>query len=90
MTEYRDELHSKRLFETPTAEIPKDIAKCPECGSDLFAVSIDNVIESGAPVVGGLYVECKADQDAMEHRYLQMDWQPVVDAVVKWCRAEEV
>lgn len=90
MSDYKGELHSQGVFGSRVSEIPGSISACPECGGKLFAEAIDHIIESGAPTTGGLNVGCIADDDVMMHRYWQSDWQPVVDAVAKWCGAEEV
>lgn len=73
-----------------SADVPSEIATCPECQGALLAVSEEWVEKTGAPSIGGLYVDCLADQEAMNHKYWQSDWQSVIDQVAKWCGAVEI
>jgi hypothetical protein len=70
--------------------IPQHIAECPECGSGLVADSNEWVAATGQPYASGLQIECVWDDDEQgykDHSYRQSDWQPVRDAVAKWCGA---
>lgn len=70
--------------------IPKSVAVCPECGGRLDAECIEWGAEDGKPSTSGLYIDCRKDRRRMEHKYWQSDWQSIVDAIGKWCGAEDV
>ena len=69
--------------------VPNDIAVCPECGGRLHVESGEWIEETGAPTMGGLYVDCE-NEESVQHQYRQSDWQSIVNAVEKWCGAEAV
>lgn len=69
--------------------VPHEVANCPECGGQLVAQSYEYEVAGGTPTIGGVVVDCDLDPD-YKHRYYQSDWQPVLDAVLKWCGAVEV
>ncbi|MAW08341.1 MAG: hypothetical protein CME61_08715 [Halobacteriovoraceae bacterium] len=71
------------------ALVPLSVAKCPECGAQLHAESTVWGAERGEPNTGDVMVDCTADPEC-EHRHWQCDWQPVVDAVERWCGATDV
>ena len=69
--------------------VPTDVAVCPECGAQLHAESTAWGTEHGEPDIGSLLVDCVDDPEC-EHRHWQSDWQPVIDAIEKWCGATDV
>jgi len=69
--------------------VPPEVAVCPECGAQLFAESTAWGTEHGEPDQGAVMVDCVEDPNC-EHRHWQCDWQPVVDAIEKWCGATAV
>lgn len=79
------EAYSFQLHHLGCCKVPKPVAACPECGSQLTAESEESD-ENGAPIVGHLNVGCAKDNGA-KHRYWQCDWQPVIETVEKWCGA---
>lgn len=66
--------------------VPKYIAVCPECGSQLIAESMEWIEKTGQPTIGGLTVDCRAG-GMRPHRFYQSDWQGVINQVEKWCGA---
>lgn len=75
------------LFGGGTCDIPPDVATCPECGSKMYAECVEWDMETGTPTTTGIMVNCVADDEEMEHRYWQSDWQPIIDAVNEWAGA---
>lgn len=78
----------------PWVKVPRTIAECPECGGGLCVVANAWDEETGQPTGSALQIECEhddpeSDDESLEHRWWQSDWQPVVDAVRKWCGASE-
>lgn len=75
----------------PGVYVPLGIAKCPECGSELIAQCIDVEQGTGRPVATGIELDCRAflheGLGMQSHSFSQDKWQPVRDAVVKWCDA---
>lgn len=71
------------------ANVPESVGTCPECGSGLAVECIEWVEDTGKPAIGGLYIDCKAD-DKLTHRHYQSDWQEIIDAVENWCDAQEI
>ena len=69
--------------------VPIDIAVCPECGAQLHAESTGWGAVNGEPNIGALMIDCVDDPEC-EHRHWQCDWQPVINAVEKWCGASDV
>ena len=70
--------------------LPPEIAICPECGANLYVYSHEWVDETGQPIATGLQVDCMLEYDTDNeymHRFHQSDWQPVIDAIRKWCGA---
>lgn len=68
------------------AEVPADVAICPECGGTLHARSMAWGDQSGVPLAAELQIDCVHEPSA-RHRWFQSDWQPVVDQVRKWAGA---
>lgn len=64
--------------------VPTSIAECPECSKTIVVMSHAFYEETDQPIGSALQIECI---DERCHRYWQSDWQPVVDAVRKWCGA---
>jgi hypothetical protein len=66
-------------------DVPMYVAKCPECSSQLRAVSEEWEMEAGLPTMS-LLVGCKKnmEHDEIIHRYWQRDWQPVIDVVQRY------
>ena len=67
--------------------VPKEVAACPECGGELTARAMawDG---DGRPEAAAIELDC-IDYLSHEsgHRFTQDKWQPVRDAVAKWCDA---
>ncbi len=74
------------LYHGSGCYVPLEVAKCPECGAELTARSMQWNAATGEP--HGEYIDicCTADPD-LNHHYHQDRWQPVRDAIVRWCRA---
>ena len=89
----RDEystLNRPPLYRGGEASVPREIAVCPECQGSLTARSQEWEIDTGRPNAAALAVDCDADtgrDEEWNHSYWQSDWQPVIDAVAKWCDA---
>jgi hypothetical protein len=76
----------------PGIYLPTGIAKCPECGHELIAQCLEHEAETGRPVATGIELDCLSfirdgGFEKTMHSYSQDKWQPVRDAVVKWCDA---
>lgn len=72
------------------AEVPGNIAVCPECGMQLVVYASAWDANSGIVLSSGLDVQCYYDEvESPEygHRHRQSDWQPVVDRIATWCGA---
>lgn len=83
--------------------VPRKVAVCPECGSDLYVESTSWDQMTGMPTKDGVAVSCVAEDESIMaweqndvdsrpwhevmHRHWQSDWQSVVDAVAAWCGA---
>lgn len=71
--------------------VPESIAKCPECGDSLIAECTAWETDTGRPLATSIELSCMCDMRAgtfeVNHRWSQSKWQPVRDAVVKWCDA---
>jgi predicted RNA-binding Zn-ribbon protein involved in translation (DUF1610 family) len=71
--------------------VPTQTAVCPECGDGLIATCTVHHLADGRPAVEGIEVECvsemREDANPKPHGYAQSTWQPVREAVVKWCDA---
>ena len=63
--------------------VPSSVCQCPECGGNLWwQVTTDDGLED-------LTLDCEnepeIDSDEEDfHRFLQSDWQPVIDRVKAW------
>jgi hypothetical protein len=70
--------------------VPESVAVCPECSKGLIAVA-GAWSEDGRPAVEGIDIECvsemREDANPKPHGYAQSKWQPVREAVAKWCDA---
>lgn len=70
--------------------VPAKVAVCPDCGEELIAQSLAWTSE-GRPVASDIEIDCLSSvrdgQHEATHRNRQSDWQPVRDAVAKWCDA---
>lgn len=73
--------------------VPEQIAVCPECGEGLIAECHEHEAESGRPIATGIEVQClcrvRAGSFEVNHRWHQSQWQPVRDAIAKWCDARK-
>lgn len=72
--------------------VPVEIARCPECGSDLMARSLQWDAETGVPDAVAIDIECtkdltSEDDSAVGHAWRQRDWQPVRDKIAAWSGA---
>lgn len=72
----------------PGIYVPRGIAKCPECQSELVAQCIQ-CDEEGRPIATGIELDCvKGLHEAcVSHTFSQDKWQPIRDAVSRWCDA---
>ena len=68
--------------------VPVSIARCPECSGEIQARSMEWEEETGRPTATGIELDC-VDYLSHEsgHSFTQDKWQPVRDAVAKWCNA---
>lgn len=78
---------SKPLLYGRGAYVPKEVAVCPECDGELMARAHAWDTATGVALAADLQIDCVRDAARMQHRYWQSDWQPVRDAVRKWCGA---
>jgi len=69
------------------AGVPTTVARCPECGSALFARASAWREDDGTPLASAIEFDCIDDVEEVNHLYWQSDWQPVRDAIAKWCEA---
>ena len=76
----------KALYHGSGCYTPKTIAICPECDGELYARSFAWDEETGRPIGSALDINCREDPE-LNHRWHQSDWQPVIDAIRKWCNA---
>ncbi len=68
--------------------VPPGVAVCPECGLELTARALGYVAATGRPIAASIEIECLGDMNGLQsHRWYQSEWQPVRDAIVKWCDA---
>jgi len=71
--------------------VPDQVAKCPECGDGLIAECNEHETQTGRPVAAGIELTCLCHMRAwsceVNHKWSQDKWQPVRDAVSKWCDA---
>ena len=71
--------------------VPKEVAVCPECGSELSARSLACDTLSGQPEAASIEIECLYDisevYDEFGHAWRQSDWQDVRDEIARWCNA---
>lgn len=81
-------------------DLPKEIAVCPECGSELYIECYEWNSQTGFPTRAGFQVHCKQEDKEVDdwmnndndhrtsrevmHRHWQSDWQPVIDRVWNW------
>lgn len=74
--------------DTRAIYVPKFVAICPECQGELQARSMEWEQATGRPVATGIELDC-IDYLSHEsgHSFTQDKWQPVLDAVYKWCDA---
>lgn len=80
--------------DTGGAHVPRDIAVCPECGGELIAQAMVWEVSTGRPIAESIHIDCLKELDKplkqWSHRYEQNRWQPVRDAVTRWCEAKEM
>lgn len=81
-------------------DLPKCVAVCPECGSELYIDCYEWDSATGFPTSSGFHVHCKQedididewthDEDdnrtsrEVMHRHWQSDWQSVINTVWDW------
>lgn len=80
---------TRPLWHGTSQHIPDSVATCPECQSELYARCYAWHEDNGRPLASGVEVTCIADDETMEHRYFQSDWQPIIDTVRGWCDAAD-
>lgn len=68
--------------------VPQAIAKCPECGGELAARAMA-FTASDTPIASSIELDCMNDlRDGKPcHKWYQSTWQPIRDAITKWCGA---
>lgn len=77
------------------ADVPREVATCPECDGGLKVDVFEWDNETGKPVSHGIYAACIRDEEdeewfaEREHWYHDDDWQPVVDVVERWAGCVE-
>lgn len=91
------------LWHGKSCEVPREIAVCPECGSELYVYCQGWHTDTGQPLAADLQIECEAENwilgiDEGEwsnvyngdtgHSWKQSDWQSVREAIVKWAMAD--
>lgn len=64
------------------AQVPPNIAKCPDCGAPLEAW-VDGWSEDGGYTIE---LQCTRGEDQW-HECLQSEWQPVMDVVKAWANS---
>lgn len=71
--------------------VPAVVAVCPECRGELAAEALQWDSKTGQPSASSIEIDCLKDlrnvQRETTHYGRQSDWQPVRDAVAKWCGA---
>jgi hypothetical protein len=79
----------KALWHGGGVYVPRSVAVCPECRGELTARAMEWDTETGQPSAVGIEIDCLnfLVHDGVGHRWHQSDWQPVRDAVAKWCKA---
>lgn len=68
--------------------VPQAIAKCPECGGELAAKAMA-FTANDTPIASSIELDCMNDlRDGKPcHKWYQSTWQPIRDAITKWCGA---
>jgi len=66
--------------------IPITVATCPECGGELYAMTINWEEATGRPFASAIGVYCRDDND-LKHNLSQGEWKPVLDKIAAWCGA---
>lgn len=68
--------------------VPGSVAVCPECGGELTARSMQWDAATGQPDATAIDIDC-VDYLSHQHAHAwhQSQWQPVRDAIAKWCAA---
>jgi len=80
--------NNKPLWRGKSSTVPRAIAICPECQGTLAARSLEWDAASGRPEASAIELDCEHDcRGGKTHRHFQSDWQPVRDAIAKWCKA---
>ena len=81
------------MCETGFIDIPNEVAKCPECGSQLLVEVLDIDCETNLPWASSVTVQCKNEdfeQEESWHRHWQSEWQPTIDEVKKWLISSKI
>lgn len=80
----------KPLWNGSGCYIPREVATCPECDSELTARSMEWEADTGRPVATAIEIQCLdvmlAHEDRLHH-WWQSHWQPVRDKIAAWCGA---
>ena len=76
------------LWHGTISAVPINIAKCPECGGELTARSMQWDAETGQPDATAIEIDrIDGPSHCDLHRWHQSDWQPVRDEISMWCGA---
>lgn len=69
--------------------VPKEVAVCPECGGELAAQAMEHEVATGRPTATGIEIDCMNNlrDGGPCHTWYQSAWQPIRDAIAKWCDA---
>jgi hypothetical protein len=68
--------------------VPNSVAVCPECGGELAARSMQWDEETGQPDAAAIEIDCIDYLSHYHgHNWHQSSWQPVRDAIAKWCKS---
>lgn len=68
--------------------VPDQVAKCPECGDGIVA-RCHAWQDGGRPVAESIELECISEwrDDTPYHEFTQDKWQPIRNAIYRWCGA---
>ena len=85
-------------------DLSKEVAVCPECGSELEIDCYEWDLVTGFPTRSGFNLDCKQEEEDLDdwihndddtrdkrevmHRHWQSDWQPVIDKVWAWIQQQ--
>lgn len=92
------------LLRGGSCQVPASVATCPECGSSLTVNCSEWNSQTGIPTQFGFDVDCFEEELSLDdwiwndadnrdfrevsHKHWQSDWQPIMDAVLKWIQSQ--